>query len=258
MGADWRRAQFPAVVAALDHLQVHDRDGDGLIENDGTPDQTFDNLPMKGPSSYCGGLWIAALLAGAALADEAGEAGRAGSWRAQADRARAAFVDKLWNGDWFRVDTEGVFSDALFIEQLLGPFLARRLGLGEIVPEDMARRALTSLYRISFLEAGQGQGAVSLARVPDSARAHLPHQDDTTFQTAEIQPGFNFSLAAQFEAWGMDAEADHLRRVLHHELHVARNLAFQTPAAFDAGRPTCRAVLNMRPMSVWWMAPYGG
>jgi non-lysosomal glucosylceramidase len=258
MGADWRRAQFPAVVAALDHLQVHDRDGDGLIENDGTPDQTFDNLPMKGPSSYCGGLWIAALLAGAALAEEAGEAGRAGSWRAQADRARAAFVDRLWNGDWFRVDTEGVFSDALFIEQLLGPFLARRLGLGDIVPEDMARRALTNLYQISFLEAGRGQGAVSLARVPDSARAHLPHQDDTTFQTAEIQPGFNFSLAAQFEAWGLDAEADHLRRVLHHELHVARNLVFQTPAAFDAGRPTCRAVLNMRPMSVWWMAPFGG
>ncbi len=257
MGADWRRARFPAVVAAIDHLQRYDADGDGLIENDGTPDQTFDNLPMKGPSSYCGGLWIAALLAGARLADEAGDTVRARAWADQAGRAREAFVARLWTGDWFRVDTEGAFSQALFIEQLLGPFLARRLGLGEIVPEEMARRALRHLYEISFLEAGQGEGAVSLARVPEAARAHLPHQDDTSFQTAEIQPGFNFSLAAQFEAWGMEAEGDHLRRVLHHELHVKRNLVFQTPAAYDAGRGSCRAVLNMRPLSVWWMAGFG-
>jgi len=256
MGADWRRARFPAVVAAIDYLQLYDTDGDGLIENDGTPDQTFDNLPMKGPSSYCGGLWIAALMAGARLAEEAGDTRRAQAWTQQAGRAREAFVAWLWTGDWFRVDTEGAFSQALFIEQLLGPFLARRLGLGEIVPEDYARRALLHLYEISFLEAGQGEGAVSLARVPEAARASLPHQDDTSFQTAEIQPGFNFSLAAQFEAWGMEDEGDHLRRVLHDQLHVKRNLVFQTPAAFDAGQPSCRAVLNMRPLSVWWMAGF--
>lgn len=258
MGADWRRARFPAVRAAIAHLQRYDADGDGLIENDGTPDQTFDNLPMKGPSSYCGGLWIAALLAGARLADEAGETAQARAWAQQAGRAREAFVARLWTGDWFRVDTDGAFSEALFIEQLLGPYLARRLGLGDIVPDEMARRALRHLYEISFLEAGQGEGAVSLARVPQAARALLPHQDDTSFQTAEIQPGFNFSLAAQFEGWGMEAEADHLRRVLFEELHIKRNLVFQTPAAYDAGRESCRAVLNMRPLSVWWMAGFGG
>jgi non-lysosomal glucosylceramidase len=257
MGAEWRRARFPAVRAAIDHLQRFDRDGDGLIENDGTPDQTFDNIPMRGPSSYCGGLWIAALRAGARLAAEAGEEAVARDWTAQAEAAAEAFDARLFNGAWYRVDTDGAFSEACFIEQLFGPFLARRLGLGDIVPEDHARAALGEIWRRNFLQAGGGEGAVSLTGLSEAARARLPHADDTSFQTSEIQPGFNFSLAAQLDAWGLRAEADRLRRALFHQLHERRNLAFQTPAAFDRGRPTCRAVLNMRPLAAWWIAPPG-
>ncbi len=255
MSADWRRALFPAVRAAIDHLQQFDTDGDGLIENDGSPDQTFDNIPMRGPSAYCGGLWIAALRAAAVLATEAGEPVLARQWTDQATAAESAFDRLLFNGSWYRVDTAGPLSEACFIEQLFGPFLARRLGLGDIVPADQARAALAQIYQRNFVDEGAGEGAVSLAGVPASAHAHLPHQDDTTFQTAEIQPGFNFSLAAQLEAWDLTAEADHLRRALYDQLYVKRNLVFQTPAAIDQGRLTCRAVLNMRPLAVWWMRP---
>lgn len=256
MDRDWRMARFPAVRAAIEHLQQFDRDGDGLIENDGTPDQTFDNIPMTGPSSYCGGLWITALLAGAKLAAEACETALAREWREQAEAAKAAFNARLYNGAWYRVDTDGLFSEACFIEQLFGPFLARRLGLGDIVPEEHARSALGEIYRRNFLEAGGGEGAVSLTGLSDAARSLLPHQDDPTFQTAEIQPGFNFSLAAQLAAWGLHEEADHLRRALYHQLYEERNLVFQTPAAFDRSSLSCRAVLNMRPLAAWWIAPF--
>ncbi len=201
MGADWRISHFPAVAVAIDHLQQFDRDGDGLIENDGTPDQTFDNIPMTGPSSYCGGLWIAALLAGARMAEEAGEHHRATDWTDQASAATSAYSARLFNGSFYRVDTDGPFSEASFIEQLFGPFLARRYGLGDIVPTDNAKLALQSVYHNNFLDEGKGMGAVSLARVPDTARQFLPHTDDTSFQTSEIQPGFNFSFAAQLEEW---------------------------------------------------------
>ena len=253
MGPDWRKAQYPAVIVALDHLQQFDRDGDGLIENDGTPDQTFDNIPMRGPSSYCGGLWIAALLAGARLAEGEGDRPRAKAWADQARMAAESYDHRLFTGESYRVDTDGPFSNASFIEQLLGPFLARRYGLGDIIPTAHARKALQSLYKINFEQEGRGMGAVSLARIPEASRRHLPHTDDTSFQTSEIQPGFNFSLAAQLEEWGLDTEADTLRRALHHELHHRRNLGFQTPAAFDTGGLTARAVLNMRPLSIWWM-----
>ncbi len=255
MGRAWRRRQFPAVRLAIDHLQQYDTDGDGLIENDGTPDQTFDNIPMKGPSSYCGGLWIAALLAGAALAREAGEDRIARQWREQADRATATYREKLFNGTYFLVDTEGPLSTACFIEQLFGPYLARRLGLGEIVTDEMAVSALRTIYARNFIEAGGGEGTVSLSLIPPDAHEHLPHANDRTFQTSEIQPGFNFSFAAQLEGWGLAGEADTLRRALHHQLHERRNLVFQTPAAFDRGGLDCRAIMNMRPLAVWWMLP---
>ena len=118
MDAEWRRRQFPAVPASIDHLHQFDLDGDGLIENEGIPDQTFDNIPMTGPSSYCGGLWIAALLAAANLAEEVGESGLAEAWRQQANRASIVCNDRLFNGRWFRVDSDDPFSEACFIEQL--------------------------------------------------------------------------------------------------------------------------------------------
>ena len=255
MDAGWRSQRFPAVRAAIDHLQQFDRDGDGLIENEGIPDQTFDNIPMKGPSSYCGGLWIAALLAAAELAGEVGETGLAEEWKKQAGRAGTAYNERLFNGRWFRVDTDGPFSEACFIEQLFGPFLARRLGLGDIVPRSSAESALKTVYERNFLDAGGGEGAVSLTGIPDEAMSLLPHQEDRSFQTSEIQPGFNFSFAAQLESWNLASEADALRRALFRELYEKRNLVFQAPAAFDRGRLMCRAVLNMRTLSAWWIAP---
>ncbi|CAI5974885.1 unnamed protein product, partial [Closterium sp. NIES-64] len=99
------RAVWAAVVAAMDTVERFDRDDDGLIENDGFPDQTYDNWPVHGVSAYCGGLWLAALQAGAAMADAVGEAKYAQYWRRQCERGREAFVAKLWNGRYFNYDS---------------------------------------------------------------------------------------------------------------------------------------------------------
>ena len=164
-GADWRRDRFPAVRAAIEHLQQFDRDGDNIIENEGIPDQTFDNIPMSGPSSYCGGLWIAALLAASVLAREAGEAalpltGRHGRIVA---RKRSTILSSMVRGTGSTQADH--FPGACFIEQLMGPFLARRLGLGEILPDSAARTALRNIFENNFLDAGGGRGRSD----------HLPH-----------------------------------------------------------------------------------
>ncbi len=194
IGADWRRDRYPAVKAAIGHLQQFVLDDSGLIQNDGTPDQTFDNIPIGGVSRYCGGLWIAALLAGARLAEEAGDIDTVSRWTEQAARAQVAYNARLFNGAWFRVDTNAPLSEACFIEQLLGLFLARRLGFGDIVTDDDAHTAMRSIYQRNFLEAGGGEGAVSLSGLGQKAQAILPHQDDTSFQTSEIQPGSTSAL----------------------------------------------------------------
>jgi hypothetical protein len=47
----------------MHRVAAYDRDNDGLIENDGFPDQTYDIWTVTGPSAYTGGLWVAALAA---------------------------------------------------------------------------------------------------------------------------------------------------------------------------------------------------
>ena len=49
-----------------------DRDGDGLVENDGFPDQTYDTWSVSGPSAYTGCLWLACLQATAVMAGKLG------------------------------------------------------------------------------------------------------------------------------------------------------------------------------------------
>jgi uncharacterized protein (DUF608 family) len=79
---------------------------------------------------------------------------------------------------------------------------------------------------------------------------------DPTFQAAEVLVGFNLSFAAQLEAWGLAQEADMVRRALYKEIYEDRNLAFRTPAAIDLAHRTHRAPMNMRPLAVWYAAPW--
>ena len=58
---------------AMEYMLQFDRDGDGLIENDGFPDQTYDAWSVKGPSAYTGGLWLACLYAAAVMARKLGK-----------------------------------------------------------------------------------------------------------------------------------------------------------------------------------------
>jgi non-lysosomal glucosylceramidase len=57
-----------SIVTSLNYLKTFDQDGDGIPENSGAPDQTFDDWQLKGISTYCGGLWLAALEAAIAIA----------------------------------------------------------------------------------------------------------------------------------------------------------------------------------------------
>lgn len=247
---------FPAIEAAMERLAGFDGDGDGLIENDGIADQSFDNITMKGPSAYCAGLWLAALLAGIEAARAVGNTGRAREWLALVAKGREAFDQKLWAGTHYRTDTEGPYRDCLFIEQLYGPFLARRYRFGEIVPAEKAQTALKTLFETNFRIAGQGRGALTLTTRDGKTVAGTASDGDGAIQAGEVLIGCNLSFAAQLEAWGLAGEADILRRALYKEIYEDRNLAFRTPAAIDLAQRTHRAPMNIRPLAVWFAAPW--
>lgn len=255
LGRDWRAALYPAVRTAIEALAGFDRDGDGVIENDGFPDQTFDNIPMRGPSAYCGGLWLAALTAGARIAEEAADSDTAKAWQRRATAGRQAFVAALWAGDRFRVDTDGPVSGALFLEQLFGPFLAKRWGLGDLIDPDLARTALTTLYRDAFERAGGGVGPILLSGADNAATAAVADHGDPDVQIGEVLVGIAYSFAAQLRCWGLAAEADRVRAAMFEVLHRDRGLFFRTPAAISLGGRVYRAPLNLRPLAIWMDRP---
>ncbi|MEQ2280260.1 hypothetical protein AMECASPLE_017879 [Ameca splendens] len=75
-----------------------DQDGDGLIENSGYADQTYDGWAVTGASAYCGGLWLASLCVMCKMARLVDSEEAYQRYKDLLDRGSAAFDKLLWNG----------------------------------------------------------------------------------------------------------------------------------------------------------------
>src|SRR5258708_34740722 len=97
---------WAAVEGAIAYLRQFDHGG-GVPENSGYPDQTYDSWIVRGVSAYCGGLWLAALRASEETARILGENRSADDYNALFKKAQKTYIDKLWNGEYFRYDAQG-------------------------------------------------------------------------------------------------------------------------------------------------------
>ncbi|KAJ4717561.1 Non-lysosomal glucosylceramidase [Melia azedarach] len=146
------QAVWPSVYVAMAYMDQFDKDGDGMIENDGFPDQTYDTWSVSGVSAYSGGLWLAALQAASALAREVGDKGSEDYFWFKFQKAKVVY-DKLWNGSYFNYDNSGSStSSSIQADQLAGQWYARACGLMPIVDEDKARSALEKVYNYNVLK----------------------------------------------------------------------------------------------------------
>ncbi len=161
---------FPTVEAVLRRVAAADRDGDGLPEHDGLPDQTYDTWPMRGPSAYGGSLWLAAVAAAEAMAGRLGQDEVARHWAGWFERGQVAFDRRLWRGDHYAYDDGGgASSDSIMADQLAGQWYADATGLGDIVPPDRVVTALRTVHARNVRGFGGGRmGAVNGTR-PDGS-----------------------------------------------------------------------------------------
>ncbi|MDB9346106.1 GH116 family glycosyl hydrolase [Nodularia spumigena CS-586/05] len=242
---------WAGIVQTLDYLKSFDLDGDGIPENSGAPDQTFDDWRLQGVSAYCGGLWLAALEAAIAISDilltnhrgaedteELGQRYRV--WLAQ---SRTVYQEKLWNGQYFRLDSESG-SDVVMADQLCGQFYARLLGLPDIVPSDRALSALQTVYDACFLKFCNGEFGAANGVRPDGS----PENPNAT-HPLEVWTGINFGLAAFLVQMGMQDEALQLTGAVVQQIYH-NGLQFRTPEAITASG-TFRASTYLRAMAIW-------
>ncbi|MFN6132979.1 MAG: GH116 family glycosyl hydrolase [Synechococcaceae cyanobacterium] len=240
---------WPAAVTALRYLKQFDANDDGLPDNGGAPDQTFDDWPLQGVSAYCGALWIAALEAALAMGqqlqlelglDTSGEQRQFGEWL---ERSRANFDRLLWNGEYYNIDAESG-TPVVMADQLCGDFYSRLLGLPPVVADDRARSALKAVREACF-EAFEG-GRLGVA---NGLRRDGTPLDPNGTHPLEVWTGINFGLAAYFRLMGETKTALAITGAVVEQVY-AGGLQFRTPEAITAVQ-TFRACHYLRAMAIW-------
>ncbi|NET02898.1 MAG: bile acid beta-glucosidase [Sphaerospermopsis sp. SIO1G1] len=239
-----------AIVQTLDYVKKFDLDGDGIPENSGAPDQTFDDWRLNGVSAYCGGLWLAALEAAIEICDiltnrrgaeDAEE--RKLVYQSWLQQGKSVYEEKLWNGKYYSLDSESG-SDVVMADQLCGQFYARLLSLPDIVPSDRAISALNTIYNACFLQFQDGKFGAANGVLPDGS----PENPSAT-HPLEVWTGINFGLAAFLIQMGMKDEGLRLTETVVKQVYE-NGLQFRTPEAITAAG-TFRASTYLRAMAIW-------
>ncbi len=238
---------WKTVREAMEYAAAFDLDEDGLIENERTPDTTFDAWEMDGPGAYVGGLWLAALAATAWLAETLGHAEDARRYREMLERAQATYQEELWNEEYYDFDSSGGYrASAIMAAQMVGQWYARACGLDPVVPPECARSALKKVYEFNVKQFEDGEiGAVN-GMLPDG------RVDTSALQSQEVWTGMTYALAAAMLYEGLIDEAWETARGIYNGTYREFGYWFATPEAWDVAGDF-RALAYMRPLAIWAM-----
>jgi len=226
-------------------LEQFDR-GEGIPENDGFPDQTYDEWVVRGVSSYSGGLWLASLRAAEEIAKALGHNGDVTKYHERFAAGQATYIKRLWNGQYFLYDTGSSYKDNIQAEQLAGQWYANMTGLGDLVPREMQLKALQKVFDFNVMKFGNGKmGAVSGM----AADGRMIKENE---QVQEVWTGATFSVAALMLSNEMKDQSYRTAWGVYHVVYETKGYWFRTPEAYDVAG-NFRASIYMRPAGIWAM-----
>ncbi len=236
------RETWPAVQDAIQYLRQFDHGG-GIPENSGYPDQTYDDWVVKGVSAYSGGLWLAALRAAEETARILGDTQAEKEYHELFLKGQKTYIHELWNGKYFRYDTEPANQNAIQTDQLAGQWYANMLGLGDLVPHAMQVSALQTIYDHNVMEFGNGKMGAVNGMTTNGTIIDNP-------EGKEVWVGTTEAYAALLKSEGMQAEAYKTLWGLYQVIYESKGYWFRTPEAWDVNG-NFRASMYMRPAAIW-------
>lgn len=198
---DYLKEMWPHVVSAVDSIGELDADGDGLPDRD-TKRNTYDAWNFSGTPIYISVLWLAALKAGALIADEMGDPGRADSWRILLEKGLASLETRLWNGEYYdlwRCDDER--DETLMTDQFDGEWFLRVSGIGGSFCDDRIRDVLRVILEHNF----DPDGGLINASCPEGR--HTTLYSHKNCQTEAVWTGIGYVTAALCLNVGMHDDA---------------------------------------------------
>jgi uncharacterized protein (DUF608 family) len=232
MSADdgFLRRIWPRVRRSVEYILAQDRDADGLLE--GVQYNTLD-AAWAGPMGWISSLFLAALAAGRAMAEEMGDAALARTLAERIERGRRSLVERVYDGEYFihlppdfrRTNT----NKGCHIDQVFGQSLAWAVGLPRVVPQAECRSALKALWRYNFapdvgpyragtpIRGGRwyampGEAGLLMCTWPKGGAEQAPGNGNATFvgYFNECMNGFEYQVASHmvWEALRPDGTLD--------------------------------------------------
>jgi len=220
-----------------------DKDGDGLIENSGKPDQTFDSWVMTGPSAYCGGLWLAALACMQDLCEMERE-GSGAEWGSRLARAQNAYNSKLWVGDCFKFDSSDRGEKVIMADQLAGYWYRKTGGKKGLIETNKVVKSLRTIYKHNVLQFCDGKMGAVNGWVKGNGIDH------STVQSEEMWTGVSYGLAGLMISEGLLDEGLRTAEGVYRTVYETIGLGFETPEALYE-KKHYRSIGYMRPLSIW-------
>ena len=241
--AGFLKRVYARTKKALEYLIAQDANEDGIIEN--AQHNTLD-VDLYGASSWLSSIYLAALRAGAQMADEMEDKAFAERCRHIADAGMRNISDRLWNGDYFiqRLDL-GSHPDALRygdgceVDQVMGQWWAWQVGLPRVLDSEKTRKALAALYRNNFLPdvgpfrehekngrwyAVPGEAGLLMCTFPKGDKAQILGSSATwaSMYFNECMTGFEYEAAAHMVAEGLVEEGFAVTKAVHDRYHPSK------------------------------------
>jgi non-lysosomal glucosylceramidase len=237
---------WSSILEAIKYLEQFDTDNDGLIENTGFPDQTYDAWVMKGVSSYCGGLWITALAAAGKIAEIIKDSEKAHYFNIKLAKAKKNFEEKLWNGSYYLLDTQRKNRNVIMADQLCGHWWAKVCGLNKaFLKDENVNKALETIYNFNVKNFFDGKlGAVNGMLTNGKI-------DNSGLQSKEVWTGTTYGLAALMLHQDLKKMAFDTAYGIY-DMTYNKGYWFRTPEAWDK-KGGFRAAQYMRALAIWAM-----
>lgn len=241
------KRNWAKIKKAVEWLVAQDGNGDGLITC--AQPNTLD-ADWYGAVSWISSLYVAALKAGAELAQEMGDTATAEQWTDLAAKGSEQIARQLFHKEQYFIQRPDPANlDKLGsgygceIDQVFGQSWAFQVGLDRVLPEEQTRKALASLWRYNFTPdvgpfrngtkiAGgggrwytmAGEGGLVMCTFPDPEHLTPIGSAGTAIYFNECMSGFEHQVAAHMVWEGGDLVEKGLAvtRMIHDRYHAAR------------------------------------
>ncbi|KAI5709397.1 hypothetical protein M8J76_017007 [Diaphorina citri] len=230
---------YPTCLELIQKCESFDKQGLGIVQNGGFPDQT----------AYCGGLHIAALACMVEMSSLLNDTQQQQQFSAKLTKASQVYHDLLWTGSYYKFDSsQSRHSDSIMADQLCGYLFLKASGVNTeaIFPSANIARALATIFstNVRGFEAGS-MGAVNGMK-PNGDR------DRSAIQSEEVWTGVTYLLSAAMLYEGNVDEAWTTAGGLYRTVYERTGLGFETPEGLT-GDKTYRSGGYMRALAVYAM-----